>query len=382
MFKLLQAGLHCGDRILEFNGVNLREATAEQAAYELAKAAEKLTIVAQHDLDRYREIVQQPGDSFYVRAQFDKTSADSHHHDTAAMELCFRRDDILHVDNTMYNGVPGLWRAWLLDHEGRQVRSGVIPSKFKIEEELLLQQRSSLADLDHESRRSSTSARRSFFRRRKHTRSSSRDSKELASFSDASLHMGSSEGLGSSIPCVLQETSVQQQQQQQQRPLSYVRIDRLDCHSLRPVLIVGPLADCVMDKLVHEFPRKFARVAAELMRYPQSYMDKNLDDNTFIEYRRKGLHFECVTTVAVQSVAERNLHAILDVSLNAVQHLHQQRIYPVVLLLKFKSVKHAREVKDTRLPIDKIAAKAAKEMYEHVLKVEAEHRHLISGNHF
>lgn len=91
----------------------------------------------------------------------------------------------------------GLWRAWLVDHEGRKIKCGVIPSKYKIDEDLL--QRSSLADLDHESRRSSTSARRSFFRRRKHTRSSSRDSKEIASFSDASAlhqHMGSSEGLG------------------------------------------------------------------------------------------------------------------------------------------------------------------------------------------
>lgn len=90
-----------------------------------------------------------------------------------------------------------MWRAWLLDNEGRKLRCGVIPSKYKIEEELL--QRSSLADLDHDSRRSSTSARRSFFRRRKHTRSSSQDSKEIASFSDASLqmnNMGSSEGLG------------------------------------------------------------------------------------------------------------------------------------------------------------------------------------------
>lgn len=89
-----------------------------------------------------------------------------------------------------------------MDGDGRKIRCGVIPSKYKIEEELL--QRSSLADLDHESRRSSTSARRSFFRRRKHTRSSSRDSKEIASFSDASLQTGSSEGLGLSSTVYLQ----------------------------------------------------------------------------------------------------------------------------------------------------------------------------------
>ena len=95
--------MRCGDRILEFNGVNLRESTAEQAAYELAKPTEKVTLIVQQDMERYREIAEQPGDSFYVRAQFDKMAFDSHEQ----MELCFRRDDILHIDNTMFNGVPG-----------------------------------------------------------------------------------------------------------------------------------------------------------------------------------------------------------------------------------------------------------------------------------
>lgn len=360
-----KAGLRCGDRILEFNSVNLRDSTAEQAAYELAKPTEKVTLIVQHDMERYREIAEQPGDSFYVRAQFDKMAFDSHEQ----MELGFRRDDILHIDNTMFNGVPGLWRAWLVDNEGRKVRCGVIPSKYKIEEELL--QRSSLADLDHESRRSSTSARRSFFRRRKHTRSSSRDSKEIASFSDASLQLGSSEGLGLS--------SIYVQETVPPRPVSYAQVERYDCKEIRPVIIVGPLSDYVVDKLVQEFPRKFVRVMPELMPYPESYMEKNLDENNFIEYRRKGTHYECITVSAVQSVGEKNLHGVLDVSLNAVSRLHNRHCFPIIILLKFKSVKHVREVKDTRVPSDKTAAKAAKEMYEHVIKVEAEHRHLISA---
>ncbi len=88
----------------EFNGINLRESTAEKAAYELAKPMEKVTLVIQHDMERYREIAEQPGDSFYVRAQFDKMAIEGHEQ----MELCFRRDDILHIDNTMFNGVPGM----------------------------------------------------------------------------------------------------------------------------------------------------------------------------------------------------------------------------------------------------------------------------------
>ena len=102
-FSHSQAGLRCGDRLLEFNGSNLREATAEQAAYELAKATDKITVVIQHDMERYREIAEQPGDSFYVRALFDKMPMDG----PEELELCFKKDDILYVDNTMFNGVPG-----------------------------------------------------------------------------------------------------------------------------------------------------------------------------------------------------------------------------------------------------------------------------------
>jgi hypothetical protein len=41
-----------GDQILEYNGSDLRHATAEEAAYELAKPADKVTMLAQYSLDR------------------------------------------------------------------------------------------------------------------------------------------------------------------------------------------------------------------------------------------------------------------------------------------------------------------------------------------
>lgn len=165
------------------------------------------------------------------------------------------------------------------------------------------------------------------------------------------------------------------------RPVSYAQVERYDCKEVRPIIIVGPLSDYVIDKLVQEYPRKFVRVMPELMPYPEAYMEKNLEDNNFLEYRRKGTHYECVSFSAVHEVAQKNVHGILDITLNAVSRLHNRRCFPIILLLKFKSVKHVREVKETRLPSEKIAAKAAKEMYEHVIKVEAEHKHLISGEY-
>ena len=50
-----------------------------------------------------------------------------------------------------------------------------------------------------------------------------------------------------------------------------------------------------------------------------------------------------------------------------------------MLLIKFKSTKQIKEVKDTRYSMEKVSAKAAKEMYEHASKLESEYRHYISG---
>lgn len=121
-----EAGLFAGDRILEYNGVDLRQATAEQAALELARPADKVTLVAQYMAERYNEVKDKPGDSFYVKALFDRTGevGDS-------LQLRFSKDDILYVDNTMFNGTPGHWRAWIVDQTGRRQTCGIIPSKFK-----------------------------------------------------------------------------------------------------------------------------------------------------------------------------------------------------------------------------------------------------------
>lgn len=75
----------------------------------------------------------------------------------------------------------------------------------------------------------------------------------------------------------------------------------------------------------------------------------------------------------------QNTHCILDVSIASVERLHRHQIYPIVLLIKFKDRTQIKEVKDSRYPSDKISTKAAKEMYEQALKIEAEYKHYISG---
>ncbi|XP_016842618.1 disks large homolog 5 isoform X4 [Nasonia vitripennis] len=352
-----EAGLHRGDRILEYNGIDLRQATAEQAALELARPADKVTLIAQYMPERYNEVKDKPGDSFYVKAMFDRTGelGDS-------LQLKFHKDDILYVDNTMFNGTPGHWRAWLIDQTGRRQTRGIIPSKFKVEEELLL--RRSLGDLETDAgRRGTTSARRSFFRRKKHQRSSSRDSKELSQLTGVNMGWYSDSG-------TLNEENL---------PLSYQRVERLDYPTLRPVLIIGPLNECVATKLLQEFPGQFTRCLPEAMHCSQATLEQGLRDSLYVDYRKKGSYFECTTVQAVKEICEKNSHCILDISIASLERLHRHQIYPIVLLIKFKNTKQIKEVKDSRYPSDKVSAKAAKEMYEQALKLEAEYRHYINA---
>ena len=75
----------------------------------------------------YEVIKDQPGDIYFVRAMFERVpeTMDS-------TQLTFQKDDILYIDNTMYNGVPGHWSAWLVDNDGNKTRWGIIPSKYKV----------------------------------------------------------------------------------------------------------------------------------------------------------------------------------------------------------------------------------------------------------
>ena len=42
--------------------------------------------------------------------------------------LLLLQNDVLFVDNTMHGGVPGVWRAWLLDEHGNKLQCGTVPS--------------------------------------------------------------------------------------------------------------------------------------------------------------------------------------------------------------------------------------------------------------
>ena len=64
--------------------------------------------------------------------------------------------------------------------------------------------------------------------------------------------------------------------------------------------------------------------------------------------------------------------------MEALDRLHYNHIYPIVLLIKFKSVKQIKEIKDPRYS-EKISQKDAKNMFESTQALEADYKPFISG---
>ncbi|XP_067624874.1 disks large homolog 5 [Eurosta solidaginis] len=348
------AGIRKGDQILEYNGVDLRCVTAEQAANEISKLTDTVTLLVQNKMKKLKQIKDKSGDSFYIRVGFDRTG------ELNDGDLRFVKDEVLYVDNTVFNGTFGLWRAWKLDSKGHRKECGIIPSQMKVEEEL---RAGEVVDCEGgTARRGSTSARRSFFRRKKHQRSSSRDSTEIASFSNTQLSFFPDSGILNDDGGIL----------------SYQRVERLDSPVRRPVLIIGPLSERVMERLTIDFSNLFKMCEVTSMDCSQDAMEEGLQENIFVDYRRRGNKFECTTVENINNACKNDRrHCILDISISAAERLQRLHIYPIVLLLRFKSAKQIREIRD--FGIDKISAKAAKEMYERALKLETDYKQYISA---
>ena len=81
--------------------------------------------------------------------------------------------------------------------------------------------------------------------------------------------------------------------------------------TLRPVLIIGPLSECVVTKLLQEYPGQFTRCLAEAMHCSQSTLEQGLRDSLYVDYRKKGSYFECTTVQAVKDICEKVINKLI-----------------------------------------------------------------------
>ncbi|KAM3606756.1 uncharacterized protein V6R79_022704 [Siganus canaliculatus] len=345
-------GLLPGDLILEYNSVNMKNKTAEEVYVEMLKPAESVTLKVQHRPDDFSMLKDAPGDGFYIRALYDRVGE-------AEGDLSFKKDDILFVDESLPKGSFGTWMAWQLDENAQQIQRGQIPSKYMMDQEFY--RRHSVTEMKEDSSKTlSAAARRSFFRRKqKHKRSSSKDSKEMVALDTISTD---------SIPFLDDCVS-----------LAYQRVQKVECTSPRPVLILGPLTDPVKEMLVKESPGKFCRCVLEVMKASQQAIERGVKDCLFIDYKRRSGHFDVTTVASIKEITDKGCHCLLDIAPHAIERLHSVHIYPIVVFVRYKNAKQIKEQKDPVYLRDKISQKHSKEQFESAQKIEQEYSKFFTG---
>ncbi|XP_050820878.1 disks large homolog 3 isoform X6 [Gopherus flavomarginatus] len=351
----LSGELRRGDRILSVNGVNLRNATHEQAAAALKRAGQTVTIIAQYRPEEYSRFESKIHDlreqmmnssmssgsgslrtsekrSLYVRALFDyDRTRDSC---LPSQGLSFSYGDILHVINASDDE---WWQARLVTPHGESEQIGVIPSKKRVEKK----ERARLKTVKFHARTGMIESNRDF-----------------PGLSDDYYGAKNLKG---------QEDTI----------LSYEPVTRQEIHYARPVIILGPMKDRVNDDLISEFPHKFGSCVPHTTRprrenevdgqdyhfvVSREQMEKDIQDNKFIEAGQFNDNLYGTSIQSVRAVAERGKHCILDVSGNAIKRLQQAQLYPIAVFIKPKSIEALMEMnrRQTYEQANKVFDKAMK----------------------
>ncbi|XP_042815763.1 disks large homolog 5 isoform X4 [Panthera tigris] len=347
-------GLVPGDLILEYGSLDMRGKTVEEVYVEMLKPKDSVRLKVQYRPEEFTKVKGLPGDSFYIRTLYDRLAEVEH-------ELSFKKDDILYIDDTLPQGTFGSWMAWQLDENAQKIQRGQIPSKYVMDQEFSRRlSMSEVKDDNNATKTLSAAARRSFFRRKhKHKRSGSKDGKDLLALDTFS---------NDTIP--LFEDSVS---------LAYQRVQKVDCTSLRPVLILGPLLDVVKEMLVNEAPGKFCRCPLEVMKASQQAIERGVKDCLFVDYKRRSGHFDVTTVASIKEITEKNRHCLLDISPHAIERLHHMHIYPIVIFIHYKSAKHIKEQRDPIYLKDKVTQRHSKEQFETAQKIEQEYSRYFTG---
>ncbi|XP_074544208.1 discs large homolog 1-like protein isoform X22 [Halichoeres trimaculatus] len=322
--------LRKGDRLVSVNGVDLRNATHEQAAAALKNAGQTVTIIAHYRPEEYSRFEAKIHDlreqmmnssissgsgslrtsqkrSLYVRALFDyDKTRDS---GLPSQGLNFKFGDILHVVNASDDE---WWQARQLTSQGEVEEVGVIPSKRRVEKK----ERARLKTVKFNAK-----------------------SRDRGDNSDDMLSKGHSG--------------------QEEYVLSYEPVIQQEVNYTRPVIILGPMKDRINDDLISEFPDKFGSCVPHTTRPKRDYevdgrdyhfvvsreqMEKDIQDHKFIEAGQYNNHLYGTSVQSVREVAEKGKHCILDVSGNAIKRLQLALLHPIAVFVKPKSVENIMEM--------------------------------------
>lgn len=380
--------LRRGDQILSVNGVNLRNATHEEAAAALKGTNQVATIVAQYRPEEYNrfeakihDLKQQMSNqtmtgtllrtsqkrSLFVRALFDydPTKDDG----LPSRGLAFQYGDILHVTNASDDE---WWQARRVLNNGDEQGMGIVPSKRRWERKQRARDRS----VKFQGHMPSAVEKQSTLDRKKKNFSFSRKFPFMKSKDDKSEDGSDQEPF---MLCYTQDDATTEGNEES--VLSYEPVQQMQISYTRPVIILGPLKDRINDDLISEFPDKFGSCVPHTTRPKREYevdardyhfvasreqMEKDIQNHLFIEAGQYNDNLYGTSVASVREVAEKGKHCILDVSGNAIKRLQVAQLHPIAIFIKPKSVESILEMNK------RMTEEQAKKTYERALKMEQE----------
>ncbi|KAK1887889.1 Tight junction protein ZO-1 [Dissostichus eleginoides] len=310
-------GLEEGDQILRVNNVDFANIIREEAVLFLLDLpkGEEVTILAQKKKDVYRRIVESDvGDSFYIRTHFE-------YEKESPYGLSFNKGEVFRVVDTLYNGKLGSWLAIRIGKNHQEVERGSSPTKTAEQ----------LSSVQYTLPKTAGGDRADFWRFRG-LRSSKRNLRK------------SREDLSS--------------QPVQTKFPAYERVVLREAGFLRPVVIFGPIADVAREKVAREEPDLFELAKSE----PR---DAGTDQ------RSSGI----IRLHTIKQIIDRDKHAVLDITPNAVDRLNYAQWYPIVVFLNPDT---KQGVKNMRTRLCSESRKSARKLYERALKLRKNNHHLFT----
>ncbi|XP_075883430.1 tight junction protein 1 isoform X5 [Nelusetta ayraudi] len=341
-------GLEEGDQILRVNNVDFANIIREEAVLFLLDLpkGEEVTILAQKKKDVYRRIVESDvGDSFYIRTHFE-------YEKESPYGLSFNKGEVFRVVDTLYNGKLGSWLAIRIGKNHQEVERGIIPNKNRAEQ---------LSSVQYTLPKTAGGDRADFWRFRG-LRSSKRNLRK------------SREDLSS--------------QPVQTKFPAYERVVLREAGFLRPVVIFGPIADVAREKLSREEPDLFELASTSMLlsyrlarlRFhrgvpaaltPLTLFAESEPRDAGTDQRSSGI----IRLHTIKQIIDRDKHAVLDITPNAVDRLNYAQWYPIVVFL---NPDNKQGVKNMRTRLCPESRKSARKLYERAIKLRKNNHHLFT----
>ncbi|CAA92607.2 PDZ domain-containing protein [Caenorhabditis elegans] len=152
---------------------------------------------------------------------------------------------------------------------------------------------------------------------------------------------------------------------------AYEWVEKLDTKVKRPVLLFGAVVEPFLQMLVDESD-KFSIVARESLTASLDEVSALLKDKVLIDSKQNDDVYDLyhvVSTAHIMDITAQGLHCVLQVDQSAIDRLKRCRMFPILVKIRFKSVKQLKDVNE-HICGEKISSKEAKQLIEKDLKIE------------